>query len=213
MGYSAELDVDRGYRDSRINRIFEGTNEINKILVVDTVLKRGAKGYFDLFGEAEKAYKNLVTLSGTPEPEDDFYAEKKRIIRNFRKIALFLIHTASEKFQRKLVYEQEILNSIADIIMLLYVSESTLLRVEKLENIKNAEQIKVYKDIIDVFVYDASGKISKFAKDAIYSFAEGEMKDLLVKGIDYYTVINGVNTKEARRRIADKLIDDNKYDF
>ena len=105
------------------------------------------------------------------------------------------------------------MNSIADIIMLLYVSESTLFRVEKLENIKNAEQIKVYKDIIDVFVYDASGKISKFAKDAIYSFAEGEMKDLLVKGTDYYTVINGVNTKEARRRIADKLIDDNKYDF
>ena len=213
MGYSAELDVDRGYRDSRINRIFEGTNEINKILVVDTVLKRGAKGYFDLFGEAEKAYKNLVNLSGTPEPEDDFYAEKKRIIRNFRKIALFLIHTASEKFQRKLVYEQEILNNIADIIMLLYVSESSLLRVEKLENIKDAEQIKVYKDIIDVFVYDASGKISKFAKDAIYSFAEGEVKDLLVKGTNYYTVVNGVNTKEARRRIADKLIEDNKYDF
>ena len=163
MGYSAELDIDRGYRDSRINRIFEGTNEINKILVVDTVLKRGAKGYYDLFGEAEKSYKDLVSLSGTPEQEDGFYAEKKRIVRNFRKIALFLIHTASEKFQRKLVYEQEILNSIADIIMLLYVSESALLRVEKLEDIKDAEQIKVYKDIIDVFVYDASGKISKFA--------------------------------------------------
>ena len=79
--------------------------------------------------------------------------------------------------------------------------------------IKNAEQIKVYRDIIDVFVYDATGKISKFAKDAIYSFAEGEVKDLLVKGTNYYTVVNGVNTKEARRRIADKLIDDNKYDF
>ena len=213
MGYSSELNVEKGYRDSRINRIFEGTNEINKILVVDTVLKRGAKGYFDLFGEAEKAYKNLVNLSGTPELENDFYAEKKQIIRNFRKIALFLIHATSEKFQRKLVYEQEILNNIADIIILLYVSESSLLRVEKLENIKNAEQIKVYRDIIDVFVYDASGKISKFAKDAIYSFAEGEVKDLLVKGTNYYTVVNGVNTKEARRRIADKLIEDNKYNF
>ncbi|MCD6566103.1 MAG: acyl-CoA dehydrogenase family protein [Bacteroidales bacterium] len=213
MGYSAELDVDRGYRDSRINRIFEGTNEINKILVVDTVLKRGAKGYFDLFGEAEKAYKNLVSLSGTPELEDDFYAEKKRIIGNFRKIALFLIHATSEKFQRKLMYEQEILNNIADIIILLYVSESSLLRVEKLENIKDAEQIKVYKDIIDVFIYDASGRISKFAKDAIYSFAEGEIKDMLVKGTNYYTLVSGVNTKEARRRIADKLIDDNKYNF
>jgi len=213
MGYSAELDVDRGYRDSRINRIFEGTNEINKMLVVDTVLKRGAKGYFDLFGEAEKAYKNLVSLSGTPELEDDFYAEKKRIIGNFRKIVLFLIHATSEKFQRKLMYEQEILNNIADIIILLYVSESSLLRVEKLENIKDAEQIKVYKDIIDVFIYDASGRISKFAKDAIYSFAEGEIKDLLVKGTNYYTLVSGVNTKEARRRIADKLIDDNKYNF
>lgn len=213
MGYSAELDVDRGYRDSRINRIFEGTTEINKILVVDTVLKRGAKGYFDLSSEAEKAFLGLNNLSGTPEPEKDFYAGKKQIVRNFRKIALFLIHTASDKFKRKLVFEQEILNNIADIIMYLYVAESSLLRVEKLEHLKDAEQIKVYKNIIDVFLYDASSKISKFAKDAIYSFSEGEVKDVLLKGVDYYTTIKGVNTREARRRIADKLIADNKYNF
>lgn len=213
MGFSAEMNADRGYRDSRINRIFEGTNEINKMLVVDTILKRGAKGYFNLFDEAEKEYKKLVDLSGNPQPESEFFAEKKQMVRNFRKSALFLFHVVSEKFQRKLMHEQEILNNIADIIMLLYVSESSLLRVEKLKDIKDPEQLKVYKDIIDVYFYDTSSKIIKFAKDAIYSFAEGEVKELLIKGLNYYISDIPVNTKEARRRIADKLIEDNKYDF
>ncbi len=107
MGYSAEMPVDRGYRDSRINRIFEGTNEINRLLLVDTLLKRGAKGEFDLYGEAEKVVKNLANLPEEPEKLPDYYGNKKQYVRNLKKAALLLIHTASEKFKRQLVHEQE----------------------------------------------------------------------------------------------------------
>jgi len=213
MGYSAEMPVDRGYRDSRINRIFEGTNEINRLLLVDTLLKRGAKGEFDLYGEAEKVVKNLADLPEEPEKLPDYYGNKKQYVRNFKKAALLLIHTASEKFKRQLMYEQEILINIADIIMQIYVAESTLLRVEKLENMKGEENIKIYRDILDVFVYDAAGIINKCGLDAIHSFADGQENDLLLKGIQYFTQVDGVNVKEARRRIADKLIEDNRYNF
>ncbi|MCK4346203.1 MAG: acyl-CoA dehydrogenase family protein, partial [Bacteroidales bacterium] len=169
MGYSAEMPVDRGYRDSRINRIFEGTNEINRLLLVDTLLKRGAKGEFDLYGEAEKVVKNLADLPEESEKLTDYYGNKKQYVRNFKKAALLLIHTASEKFKRQLMYEQEILINIADIIMQIYVAESTLLRVEKMENMKGEENVKIYRDILDVFVYDAAGIINKCGLDAIHS--------------------------------------------
>lgn len=213
MGYSAEMPVDRGYRDSRINRIFEGTNEINRLLLVDTLLKRGAKGEFDLYGEAEQVVKNLAELPEEPEKLPDYYGKKKQYVKHFKKVALLLIHIASEKFERQLVHEQEILNNIADIIIQIYVAESTMLRVEKLESMKGEENIKIYRDILNVFVYDAAGIINKCGLDAIHSFADGLEKGLLLKGIKYYTEVEGVNVKEARRRIADKLIEDNRYNF
>lgn len=214
MGYSSEMPVDRGYRDSRINRIFEGTNEINKILVVDTLLKRGMKGEFGLFGEAKKVVDGLASLSSAgTETFSDYYAQKKSYIRNFKKIALMLIQNASEKFQRKLVYEQETLNNISDIIMNLYVAESALLRVEKLESLRGEEAVKIYKDILDVFVYDAADLVRKAGTDAVNSFAEDKEKELMMKGISVYSDVEGINVKDARRRIADKLIEENKYTF
>ncbi len=213
MGYSAEMPVDRSYRDSRINRIFEGTNEINRLLLVDTLLKRGAKGEFDLYGEAEKVVENLTDLPEKPGKLLDYYGKKKQYVKHFKKVALLLIHIASEKFDRQLVHEQEILNNIADIIMQIYVAESTMLRVERLESMKGEKNMKIYRDILDVFVYDAAGIINKCGLDAIHSFADEQEKDLLLKGINYYTEVEGVNVKEARRRIADKLIEDNRYNF
>jgi len=114
---------------------------------------------------------------------------------------------------KKLFFEQEILNNISDMIMLLYASESTLLRVEKLEKIKGAENVKILKDILDVFVYDSAGKINKSGVDAIYSFAEGQEQTTMLTGMEHFTKVAGINVKEARRRIADKLIEDNKYNF
>ena len=213
MGYSSEMPVERGYRDSRINRIFEGTNEINRILVIDTLLKRGAKKEFDLFSEAENIVNKLDDYLDSDPATQDYYSRKKFFIGNFKKLALSLIHLVSEKFQRKLMFEQEILNSLADIIMNLYVAESLMLRVEKIESKNGIGSVGLFKDILDVFVFDAAALMRKSAQDVLYSTEAMDETDKFLKAIDYFTTKDGVNTRDARRRIADKLIEDNVYKF
>ncbi len=213
MGFSAEMMVDRGYRDSRINRIFEGTNEINRLLLVDSVLKKGARGVLPIMEEAEKAFEEVKNLNGTPVAVEDYFGEKDQYIANFKKVVLMLLKAVSEKFTRKLGLEQEILSNISDCIIQVYAAESVVLRLKKMESLKSEEEIKLYKDMADVFVYDAATRISKFASDTTYSFAYGEVRDLLEKGISHFTSVAGVNVKEARRRIADRLIEENKYCF
>ena len=211
MGYSAEMDVERGYRDSRINRIFEGTNEINRMLVVDTAMKRAMKGEFDLFGEAEKTYNAAGSLTDGKMTGESYYQEKMRYIRNFKKVILICMHGATRQFEKNLINEQEILNNIADMMMDTYVSESLALRVEKREAMRGNSDI--YKDILDVNISDTSQTIRKLAYDAIYSFASSETAPILINAADILTKVAGVNTKNARRRIAGKLIEDNVYRF
>ena len=213
MGFSAEMMVDRGYRDSRINRIFEGTNEINRLLLVDSVLKKSAKGILPVMEEAEKAFKEVKNLNGAPTAVEGYFEEKMQYVANFKKVVLMLLKAVSEKFTRKLVLEQEILSNISDCIIQLYVAESVVLRLKKMEPLKSEEEINLYKDMADVFVYDVAARINKFARDTTYSLAYGEVRDLLEKGISHYTSVAGVNVKEARRRIADRLIEENKYCF
>jgi alkylation response protein AidB-like acyl-CoA dehydrogenase len=213
MGYSAEMAVERGYRDSRINRIFEGTNEINRLLVVDTAMKRAMKGDFDLFDLAEKLFMNMDMITDGKEDNESYYNEKLRFIKNFKKIILLVIHGAAKHFDSKFVQEQEVMNNISDMMIETYASESTLLRVEKIENMKGAEAASVYRDILDVNVYDAAGKIRKSACDAVNSFATGELAIKLLKSIETLTTVSPVNIKNARRKIADKLIEDNVYRF
>jgi len=213
MGYSAEMAVEKGYRDSRINRIFEGTNEINRLLVVDTAMKRARKGDFNLFGKAEEVFKNAENITDGQTGKEDYYQEKNRYISNFKKAVLLAIHSASAKFDKKLVVEQEVLNNISNVIIETYVSESTALRIQKLEGMKSAAATGLYRDILDVYVYDAAEKIRKAAYDAVYSFASAEEAPVLIKAMESLTRVAGVNVKEARRRIADKLIEENCYKF
>jgi hypothetical protein len=214
MGYSAEMAVEKGYRDSRINRIFEGTNEINRLLVVDTAMKRAMKGDFDLFGEAGKIYSEIDSLLSEREVTGDgYYAEKIRYIKNFKKIALMTVHGASKQFEKNLVQEQEVLNNISDIISEIYVAESLALRVQKLETIKGEAAVALYKDILDVYVYDAADNILKAAKDAVNSFALPADTARLARVAEKLAAVPGINIKESRRRIADRLIADNSYKF
>jgi alkylation response protein AidB-like acyl-CoA dehydrogenase len=211
MGYSAEMAVERGYRDSRINRIFEGTNEINRLLVVDTAMKRAMKGDFDLFGEAGKLYSALDKINDGKSTGESYFSEKARYLKNFKKAILLAIHGASKHFDKKLIYEQEVMNNITEMMMETYVSESLALRVEKMEALKG--NAVVYRDILDVNMFDTAEKVRKAAYDAFYSFESSENAAKLIKAIDSLTSVAGVNVKEARRRIADKLIEDNVYKF
>lgn len=211
MGYSAEMPIERGYRDSRINRIFEGTNEINRILVVDTTLKRGAKGNIPLFEGAQEVVEQLDQLIANKETVEGYYEGKMAAVKNFKRLALVLSHYANDTFKRGLVHEQEILNNIADIMMNLFVAESLVLRVQKMEGM--GTDVALFKDIVDVFVYDATELIRKAGLDAVNSFAEGEIYNQLTKAVKSFTCVEGVNVKAARRRIADKMIEENKYCF
>jgi alkylation response protein AidB-like acyl-CoA dehydrogenase len=211
MGYSAEMDVERGYRDSRINRIFEGTNEINRLLVVDTAMKRAMKGEFDLFGKAEALFNDLDKISGGETPGESYFNEKSRYINNFKKVIMICIHGAVKQFEKGFISEQEVLNNIADMMMETYVSESLSLRVNKLEILKGNKP--VYRDILDVNIYDTAEIVRKSAYDAVYSFASAEKAPSLIKAVDTLTSVRGLNVKDSRRRIADKLIEDNRYSF
>ena len=211
MGYSAEMAVERGYRDSRINRIFEGTNEINRLLVLDTAMKRAMKGDFDLFGKAATLYETMDSITDDKKGSETYFGEKLRVIRNFKKSILLAIHGASQQYGKTLIQEQEVMNNISDMIMETYVSESTMLRVQKLESMN--KNMDVFKAILDVNIYDAAHKIRKAAFDAVHSFATPELACRLKKAMDILTSTECINIKDARRIIADKLIDDNCYKF
>ncbi len=211
MGYSAEMAVERGYRDSRINRIFEGTNEINRLIIADTLIKRAQKGDFDLFGPAEKLFNNLDSISSGKVEVETYYAEKRRYLANFKKVILLTVHGVTSFFNNKLSKEQEVMNNISEMIMETYIAESLALRVEKLDSTKgNAE---IFRDMLDVYIYDTADLLRKSARDAVNSFAGAEESEKLNTAIEKLTHVAGVNVKESRRRIADKLIENNAYKF
>ncbi|MCK9271041.1 MAG: acyl-CoA dehydrogenase family protein [Bacteroidales bacterium] len=212
MGFSSETPIDRAYRDSRINRIFEGTNEINRMLVVDTTIKKALKEGFDV-SRYSRSVLNEFEEQAIEKAPQEYFEEKRFYVRNFKKEALLLLGVVSDTFKRTLTSEQEILFNVSDIIMQVYASESALLRLEKLESPRGAEAVSIYRDIVDVFIYEAADLIRKNAVDAINSFAEGEERQKLVLIAEKLSAVAPVNTKEARRRLAAKVIDDNKYDF
>ncbi len=211
MGYSAEMAVERAYRDSRINRIFEGTNEINRLLVVDTAMKRAMKGDFDLFGKAGEIVANLQSAVELKPEGETYFQEKYRTLRNFKKATLLVINLATKQFDKKLIQEQEVMNNMTNMMIDLYIAESTALRIEKLEMLKgNAD---LYKDMLDLLVFDSAARIRKAGLDAIFSTISGAEACDLTAALEKLTMVPGINVKDARRRIADKLIEDNQYKF
>ncbi len=211
MGFSAETDVDRAYRDSRINRIFEGTNEINRLLVSDTTIKKALKTGFDVVRYANAIVRNLETVEESTVPTNDYFAEKRHYVKNFKKTALFLLGTLSDKFQRDFLNEQEILFNISDAIMVVYGAESALLRAEKLSMMNGFESTGLIRDMLDVYIYDSACQINKSAKDAINSFVTDADHATMLDRIEKFTRVAPVNVKDARRRIANKLIEENRY--
>jgi len=213
MGYSAETVVERAYRDSRINRIFEGTNEINRMVAVGELLKRGMKGEIDLLTPAKAVGKELMGIPDFGSTSTDYFEAKHKLIINFKKAILMVAGAALQKYTTTFQNEQEIMMNIADMLMYVYAAESTLLRVEKLTGMYDEKKLAIYKDILDVFLFDSAYRINKTGIDAVNAFAEGDEQAGMLMGMKRFTKIAPVNVVAARRRIADHLIEANKYNF
>ena len=213
-GFSADYPMDRAYRDSRINRIFEGTNEINRLLAVDMILKKGLKGEIDLMGPAQAVQQELLSIpSMSQDEETGLFSKEMKTLANLKKAILMIAGSAVQKFTATLAKEQELLMNIADMSIKVYIAESTLLRVEKEASVKGAEALSVEADIARVYLADAVDIVEKAAKDAIGSMAEGDEQRLLLMGLKRFTKTELLNVKESRRRIAAKLIEANEYAF
>jgi alkylation response protein AidB-like acyl-CoA dehydrogenase len=211
MGYSAEAPMDRAYRDARINRIFEGTNEINRMLTVDMILRRAMKGEIDLMTPAMQVAGELMSI---PEPfEDDgtLFCAHKEYLRKFKKAILMVAGSAVQKLMQSLAKEQEILMDIADMAIDTYVAESTMLRVEKIAKMRGQENCEVLIDIVNVLFNDVADRIYVKGKNAINSFADGDEQRMMIMGLKRFTKTEPFNVKEARRRIAALAIEANQY--
>jgi len=210
-GYSDEYLISKAYRDSRINRIYEGTNEINRLLTVDMVLKRAMKGRLDIMGPAMSVAKELMSIPEFGNDDDTPFAKEQKLIKNFKKAILMVSGAAVQKLLMKLESEQEILMNIADMAIETFNAESALLRVMKLTDQRGEASVRFELDITRTYLYDAADRINKSGKDAVNGFAEGDELRMMLLGLKRFTKVDPFNSKEARRRITAKLVGDNRY--
>ena len=214
MGFSAEGPMDRAYRDARINRIFEGTNEINRLLTIDMLMKRAMKGSIDLMSPAMAVQKELMAIPdfGSSDEEGVFVKEKK-VLANLKKAGLVVAGAAVQKFMMKLSEEQEVLMSLADMLIEIYVAESVLLRVEKLIGQRGEKACEIQKEMALIYLHAAVEKAASGGKQAVYAFAEGDELRLMMLGLKRFTKIDPYNLKNARRKVADYAIGKGEYPF
>ena len=209
-GFSDEYIVSKAYRDSRINRIYEGTNEINRLLTLDMTLKRAMKGRLDLMGPAMNVTKELMSIPDFGN-DDAPFAKERKLVQNFKKAILMISGAAVQKLMMKIDSEQEILMNIADMAIETFNAESALLRVMKITETKGEQEARIQNDMMKTYLTDAAARINKNGADAINGFAEGDEQRMMLLGLKRFTKAEPFNTKDARRRIADKLINDGKY--
>ncbi|PZR27258.1 MAG: acyl-CoA dehydrogenase [Citrobacter freundii] len=212
-GFSAEYNISRAYRDSRINRIFEGTNEINRLLILDMTLKRAMGGKLDLMAPAFAVQKELMSIPDFGAEDEQPFAKEKKLVANLKKALLMTAGAAVQKLMMKIEGEQEILMNLADMAIETFNAESVLLRVMKLTDQRGEAATSLQQDIMRTYLFDAADRINKAGKDAINSFSEGDEQRMILMGLKRFTKAEPFNTKESRRRIADKVIGDGKYSF
>ncbi len=212
-GYSEEYPAARGYRDSRINRIFEGTNEINRLLTVDMLVKRSMKGRLNLLGPAMAIQKELMSVPEYGEEPSGVLAKELQAIRNAKKAILMTAGMAVQKFMQKLADEQEMIMNLTDMLIEVFTSESAILRTQKLATMKSEAELQPYIDMTQTYVSDSLERINLYGKHAISSFAEGDELKLLTLGLKRFTKFDLINTAKLRRNIANRMIEANGYCF
>jgi alkylation response protein AidB-like acyl-CoA dehydrogenase len=214
MGYSADAPMERAYRDARIARIYEGTNEINRMLMVGMLLKRAMKGEVDLFGPAMAVSAELTSVPSFESIDtSELFAAEKAVLKNLKKVFLMVGGKAAMALQDRIEDEQEIMMNLADVMIEIYAAESAILRTEKLVSLRGESACSNQIAMSQVYLAEAVEKINAAAKEAIASFTKGDEQKVMMMGLKRYTKTELVNTKELRRNIADFMIAQGKYPF
>lgn len=213
MGFSEEAPAARAYRDSRIARIYEGTNEINRLLSINALLKKAMSGKIDLMTPGKAIQKELMSIPTFGDEPEGPFGEEYKALKNAKKAFLLVAGGAVQKLMAKLKNEQMIIMNAADVLMDVYVMESMLIRVQKIVDAKGLEASGLYVDMLKVFFTDAMDRIWKNGKDGIFSFAEGDEAKMMMMGLKRFTKYAPFNVKEARRKIANHFIEKNTYDL
>ena len=214
MGYSADAPMERAYRDARISRIYEGTNEINRMLMVGMLLKRAMKGEINLF---EPAMAVSAELTGVPSFESidtsELFAAEKDVLKKLKKVFLMVGGKAAMALQDKIEDEQEVMMNLADVMIEIYAAESAILRAEKLVGMNGEATCQNQIAMAQIYLSEAVDKIAIAAKEAIGSFTKGDEQKVMLMGLKRYTKTDLVDTKTLRRQIADYMIEKGKYPF
>lgn len=215
MGYSADAPMEQAYRDVRIARIYEGTNEINRLHSVAMLLKKALKGEMDLMSPAMAVAGELMEIPSFDTPDYSvLFSEEKEIIHKLKKSILMVAGKAVETFGMELEAEQEIIMNAAEMLIEVYAAESAILRAEKLANQKGEEAVATEINMAKLYLHGAMEQVAKHGREAIYSFVEGDEQRMMLMGLKRFTkATNPYNLKELRRSIAAKVIADNKYPF
>jgi alkylation response protein AidB-like acyl-CoA dehydrogenase len=213
-GYSADYPAEKAYRDARINRIFEGTNEINRMLIPGMLLKKAMKGELGLLKAATALQDEILNPVMSFDEDTETLTTELKLARNAKKVALMVLGSAAQKYMGDIKNQQEILIGCADIIMEAYAMETAVLRAKKVADKDGEDAAKKYIDAAGVFCNDAIQRIEATAKNTIAGFAEGDEMKMMLVALKRFTKNNSpINTIAARQRIADGLISANTYNF
>jgi len=215
MGFSADAPMEKAWRDARISRIYEGTNEINRMLAVGMLVKKGMKGHVDLLGPATAVGEELMGIPSFDTPDfSELFAEEKDLIARLKKVFLMIAGSAVQKYGPDLESHQQLLLAAADILIEIYMAESTLLRTEKNAKRKGEASQEIQIAMTKLYLYEAVDLVVKKGKEAIVSFAEGDEQRMMLMGLKRFTkYTNQPNVVALRNKIADKVAADNSYTF
>jgi alkylation response protein AidB-like acyl-CoA dehydrogenase len=214
MGFSAEAPMERAYRDARIARIYEGTNEINRMLLVGMIIKRASKGEINLFGPAQEVAKELTSIPSFETPDfSQLFAAEKDLLKRLKKALLMVAGKAAMALGESLNEEQEILMHLADMAIEIYVAESAILRAEKVASMRGQEAASHLINMAKAYMYEAADKVNMAGKEAIASFTQSDEQRVMMMGLKRFTKTELINIKDLRRAIADQVLEKGVYRY